>query len=272
MGILKSKPEKAEPTSEYAVPSGYYYTPPSQQIYQPEDPSKAIFGVSLSSAAMRSDPEKLIPSPVRKAVAWLNAHALNEVGLYRVPGSLTKVKEYRAAFDRGESVDFPESELPENVSGTLTRYLKDIPDSVFTYKFLSEFQSAQALQGDEHFNRIRELVAQLPEQNYATLDQIIGHFHRVHTNHDVNKMTASNLSLCIYPSVIKSLTTMIERYPELFLRSATAAEDAEKEDSYPTGMSGPSTSTSAANEKRLTGRMSRRVDTSQLASQISNQA
>jgi len=47
-----------------------------------------VFGVPLEEAAQKTDPEGLIPSPLRNAINWLNQRGLHCEGLYRVPGLL----------------------------------------------------------------------------------------------------------------------------------------------------------------------------------------
>ena len=55
-----------------------------------------LFGMPLATAAHATDPETgLVPVIVRRAVDWLNKHALEKEGLYRVPGDTLRVAMYR---------------------------------------------------------------------------------------------------------------------------------------------------------------------------------
>lgn len=57
------------------------------------------FGAPLAVAVAREGAECLVPLIVRLCVDWIEANALDEEGLYRVPGSLVKVNEYARLYD-----------------------------------------------------------------------------------------------------------------------------------------------------------------------------
>ena len=71
-------------------------------------PPHTLYGIPLEVAAARSDPEGLVPSPVRKCIAYLiDNQLLGTEGLTRSPGSNTQKKMFIQEFDSDYNFDFP---------------------------------------------------------------------------------------------------------------------------------------------------------------------
>eukprot|EP01089_Gocevia_fonbrunei_P013876 TRINITY_DN3660_c0_g1_i1.p1 TRINITY_DN3660_c0_g1~~TRINITY_DN3660_c0_g1_i1.p1 ORF type:complete len:175 (+),score=34.72 TRINITY_DN3660_c0_g1_i1:97-621(+) len=60
-----------------------------------------VFGLPIEVAAKRSDKFGIIPAVVRKSIDFLNKKGLFSEGIYRVPGSHARAKEYILLFDKG---------------------------------------------------------------------------------------------------------------------------------------------------------------------------
>ena len=50
---------------------------------------------------------------------------------------------------------------------------------------------------------MQEVLSKLPKDNIATLTALVKHLHAVQLHHDVNKMTASNLSIVFWPTLMR---------------------------------------------------------------------
>jgi len=106
---------------------------------------------------------------------------LDEVGLYRVPGSVASVKTLIAALNSGEDVDMDDERwIDVNVvAGTLKSWLRELPDSILTPELYKKFIQAAGLQDyEEKCYAIRNLVHQLPTGNFNLLQRIIQHLKR----------------------------------------------------------------------------------------------
>jgi GTPase-activating protein BEM2 len=113
--------------------------------------------------------------------SYLLMVGLDEVGLYRVPGSVSSVKALTAALDAGEDVDMDDSRwIDVNVvAGTFKSWLRELPDSILTPALYDKFILAVGLQDyEEKFYAIKGLVHQLPKANFALLKRVIYHFKR----------------------------------------------------------------------------------------------
>jgi len=106
---------------------------------------------------------------------------LDEVGLYRVPGSVSSVKALIAALNGGEEVDMDDDRwIDVNVvAGTFKSWLRELPDSILTEELYDKFILAAGLQDyEEKCYAIRDLVHQLPKGNFSLLQRIIQHLKR----------------------------------------------------------------------------------------------
>lgn len=109
---------------------------------------------------------------------------LDEVGLYRVPGSMMSVKSLAAALNAGEDVDMDDPRwLDINVvAGTLKSWLRELPESILTPVLFEKFILAVAIQDyEEKYYAIKGLVHNLPKANFNLLKRLIYHLKRQST-------------------------------------------------------------------------------------------
>ena len=50
---------------------------------------------------------------------------------------------------------------------------------------------------------MHELLSTLPKENISTLKALVKHLHVVQTHHNTNKMTASNLAIVFWPTLMR---------------------------------------------------------------------
>src|SRR5437762_4239109 len=106
---------------------------------------------------------------------------LDEVGLYRVPGSVSSVKALTAALNAGEDVDMDDLRwIDVNVvAGTFKSWLRELPESILTPELYDRFLLAVALQDyEEKYYAIKGLVHQLPQSNFDLLKRVVFHLKR----------------------------------------------------------------------------------------------
>lgn len=77
--------------------------------------------------------DKKISLVIRVCVACLLEH-LEEEGLFRIPGSTSKVKKLKYIFDSGIVPDDFDDFIndPHSVAGTLKSYLRELPEPLLT--------------------------------------------------------------------------------------------------------------------------------------------
>ncbi|KAK9478014.1 Rho GTPase activation protein [Lipomyces japonicus] len=163
--------------------------------------SRVVFGIPIAKVCQREN--ELIPRVVTKLLTEIEARGLEEVGIYRVPGSLSNMNALKNAFDSGLPVDMDDDRWFDvnTIAGGLKLYLRELPDSLLTAELFSEFTAIAKLseEGEQIF-ALAQSTQKLPINNYFLLKRIIEHLISDHG--DVNKMHAINLSIVFSMSLL----------------------------------------------------------------------
>lgn len=116
-------------------------------------------------------------------------------GVYRVSGSHKSVNELQKQYDRKRDPDLSTYE-PFVVTGMFKKYLTTLPEPLMTFELYDSFLSATKIRNkNERIRSIRQLVKELPQQNYFVLEHIIKHLIKVSQHHEENKMGIANLAI-----------------------------------------------------------------------------
>lgn len=172
-----------------------------------------VFGVPIGLAVARNKKGLEIPEPVAVSVAWLDTHALDEQGLYRVPGSKQDVDSMIAMYNRGQVVTIPEQFFGGNVASVLVQFLKRLPSPLFTVQLAPLFERAA---GEGNVNMLKLLLSKLPRPHFCTLRAIIQHLARVAEFSALNEMTSSNLAMCVFSSMASTADALISNCEFVF--------------------------------------------------------
>ncbi|KAJ3120297.1 hypothetical protein HK100_012858 [Physocladia obscura] len=192
--------------TKYLQKSEYQYSPYSMspEAFSLAHP-KPVFGLDLTETSIRDDIQ--YPLIVEKCIQAVEKYGLRTQGLYRVSAAHHSVQKLRSLFDKdSEKVDLDEwSEDISVVSSALKLYFRELPNSLFPKSMYHAFIEA-ARQSDER-NRlisIHELVNQLNDAHYSTLQALIGHLHNVQQLEAENRMGIQNLAIVWGPTLLDS--------------------------------------------------------------------
>ncbi|EGW29965.1 uncharacterized protein SPAPADRAFT_158219 [Spathaspora passalidarum NRRL Y-27907] len=124
---------------------------------------------------------------------------LDEVGIYRISCSTSELLNMKAYIDRYGTV---ERTIDTHTATSLVKaYFRELPDSIFTDEVINLlFEIRQNLTSE----KLIEVLAKLPQANYTTLKTLTKHLSKVCENHEINKMTSSNLATVIAPALTES--------------------------------------------------------------------
>ena len=152
--------------------------------------------------------------------SYLNYRGCEEEGLYRVPGSGQKVKEWQRRFDTGKHsrhnrsgilADFPpehdinlfdEPELYDiNIIGSMFKaWLRDLPTEILPKD--TQARIARECAGSKEVPQmLKNELSMLPPWNYYLLFAITCHLSLLHTYVEQNKMNYNNLVICFQPAL-----------------------------------------------------------------------
>ncbi|SCV06092.1 LANO_0H21924g1_1 [Lachancea nothofagi CBS 11611] len=203
----------------------------------------SLYGSTLISRCVFEQSE--IPMIMNTCIRHIESKEafLKSDGLYRKSGSQVLIEQIESEFARWQPnkpiSDQLEKQLNQDihaVSGVLKRYLRKLPNPVFTFQvyeplmeFVRENNLINALplkaSSNTEFedllqNAVEQLcgiLQQLPQQHYSLLKVLVQHIDVVARYSDYNLMNLHNLSLVFAPGIIrdysgeKDITDMRER-------------------------------------------------------------
>ncbi|QID84690.1 rho GTPase-activating protein [Saccharomyces pastorianus] len=171
-----------------------------------------IFGVPLEDVCEREN--TLIPTIVVKLLEEIELRGLDEVGLYRIPGSIGSINALKNAFDEEGATDNSFTLEDDRwfevnaIAGCFKMYLRELPDSLFSHAMVNDFTDlaikykAHDMSCEEYKGMMNGLLGKLPRCYYQTLRRIVFHLNKVHQHVVNNKMDASNLAIVFSMSFI----------------------------------------------------------------------
>ncbi|ORY94507.1 Rho GTPase activation protein [Syncephalastrum racemosum] len=152
-----------------------------------------VFGMPLDHAVeWTCKDDTMLPAVFSRCIDYLEEYGLDEVGIYRVSGSMTAVNKLRALFNSGADVDLHTVEADTHVVSTLLKtYLRELPHPLIPAD-IDTTQPDLTASG---------LLSQLPLHNQCLLRALCQHLKHVADRADTNKMSLSNLAVVFIPTL-----------------------------------------------------------------------
>jgi hypothetical protein len=164
----------------------------------------------------------------------IERRGLSDVGLYRVSGNQTVVKQLREAFIKnprlvnvcryccfchvsalslllGSNKPLPLVQLSTDVvvnissiAAVLKLYLRELSEPLFTSALYATFIQVGRTAGtvEQLLPVYRAALRKLPKANFDTVVYLFDHFHRVCQKAAVNLMTPASLATCLGPTLL----------------------------------------------------------------------
>lgn len=160
-----------------------------------------VFGVPLESLPRRYIPEfGLVPCFLVDACSLLLERA-GTVGLFRVPGSLPRIRTLRAKLNRGESC--LSTALPYDVATLIKQFCRELPEPLFPSELHTSLLKAQALSNLQDRKAALQLLScLLPARNSSCLHYLFDFLCKVSQRCTDNLMTSSNLATIFTPCLL----------------------------------------------------------------------
>ncbi|XP_070346871.1 arf-GAP with Rho-GAP domain, ANK repeat and PH domain-containing protein 1 isoform X5 [Equus asinus] len=148
-----------------------------------------------------------IPVIVYRCVDYITQCGLTSEGIYRKCGQTSKTQRLLESLRQdARSVRLKEGEQNvDDVSSALKRFLRDLPDGLFTRaQRLDWLEASEVEDEEEKVSRYRELLARLPPVNRATVKALISHLYCVQCFSDTNQMNTHNLAIVFGPTLFQT--------------------------------------------------------------------
>ena len=129
-------------------------------------------------------------------------------GVYRLSGISSNIQRLKKSFDCDSPPDLAKDRQVlqdiHSVSSLVKLYFRELPVPVCTFHLYDEFVSAVKAKEELRILRLREVLAELPDVNYTTLEFLLKHLHRLSLRHSETGMTAKNLAIVWAPNLLRS--------------------------------------------------------------------
>ncbi|KTF78323.1 hypothetical protein cypCar_00022707 [Cyprinus carpio] len=90
------------------------------------------------------------------------------------------------------------------VAGALKAFFADLPDPLIPYSLHPELvEAAKIVDHYERLQVLKEIVRKFPPVNYEVFKYVISHLNRVSQHSKTTLMTADNLSICFWPTLMR---------------------------------------------------------------------
>lgn len=173
------------------------FNPPTRRNWESN-----YFGMPLQDLVTA---EKPIPLFVEKCVEFIEDTGLCTEGLYRVSGNKTDQDNIQKQFDQDHNINLASMEVTVNaVAGALKAFFADLPDPLIPYSLHPELlEAAKIPDKTERLHALKEIVKKFHPVNYDVFRYVITHLNRVSQQNKINLMTADNLSICFWPTLMR---------------------------------------------------------------------
>uniref|UniRef100_F6ZIM5 ArfGAP with RhoGAP domain, ankyrin repeat and PH domain 1 n=1 Tax=Monodelphis domestica TaxID=13616 RepID=F6ZIM5_MONDO len=148
-----------------------------------------------------------IPVIVYRCIDYITQCGLTSEGIYRKCGQTSKTQRVLESLRRdARSVRLKEGEQHvDDVSSALKRFLRDLPDGLFTRTQRCAWLETAAIENEEEkISRYQELLGLLPPVNRATVKALISHLYCVQCFSETNQMNTHNLAIVFGPTLFQT--------------------------------------------------------------------
>ncbi|KAJ8914407.1 hypothetical protein NQ315_017501 [Exocentrus adspersus] len=144
----------------------------------------------------------MVPALIVHCVNVVEQRGLNEIGLYRIPGSERDVKSLKEKFLRGRGSPSLRDVDIHVICGCVKDFLRSLNEPLVTYKLWNDFVQAVETK-DEHdiIPTLHQTISELPQPNRDTLAYMILHLQKIAQSPDC-KMPVENLAKIFGPTII----------------------------------------------------------------------
>ncbi|XP_026112537.1 rho GTPase-activating protein 20 [Carassius auratus] len=192
--LLKHKRKRS--LIDWALRRGHFNQSDGQS--DPQTASHKLFGQPLSSICSDGN----LPKPVMDLLYLLFCEGPETRGIFRRSANAKNCRILKERMNSGQSISLHEQSVFVSAS-LITEFLRKLPGGVLCCELYEDWMEVlQTEDQQDRLNRVRILLAQLPEENVTLLCLLFGVLHRIHTHSEVNQMTATNLALCIAPNML----------------------------------------------------------------------
>ncbi|XP_069677385.1 rho GTPase-activating protein 7 isoform X3 [Periplaneta americana] len=171
-----------------------------RKIKTPDYKDKTVFGVPLLLSLQRNG--QALPKCIQAALRWLRINSLDQVGIFRKSGVRSRIQKLKLMTEsQGESISF-DGQQAYDVADMVKQYFRELPEALLTNKLSETFIAIfQHVPNNLRAEAVQCVLLLLPDEHREALQTLLEFLCQVSARSACNQMTASNLAVCLAPSV-----------------------------------------------------------------------
>ncbi|KAL0124251.1 hypothetical protein PUN28_006242 [Cardiocondyla obscurior] len=171
-----------------------------RKIKTPDYKDKTVFGVPLLLSLQRTG--QALPKCIQIALRWLRANALDQVGIFRKSGVKSRIQKLKIMTEtQGDNINF-DGQQAFDVADLVKQYFRELPEALLTNKLSETFIAIfQHVPVELRPDAVQCVLLLLPDEHREALETLLDFLNHVASNSPYNQMTASNLAVCLAPSL-----------------------------------------------------------------------
>ncbi|KAK8742350.1 hypothetical protein OTU49_001821 [Cherax quadricarinatus] len=170
-----------------------------RKIKTPDYRDRQVFGVPLLVITQRTG--QPLPPGIQAALQYLRATSLDQVGIFRKPGVRSRIQKLREFHESGEDIQYSAFGTCD-IADMVKTYFRELPEVLLTNKLSEMFIAIfQYLPAEHRLEALQCAVLLLPDENREVLMALLTFLADVAANSHLNQMHASNLAVCLAPSL-----------------------------------------------------------------------
>eukprot|EP00042_Codosiga_hollandica_P041624 m.373683 g.373683 ORF g.373683 m.373683 type:complete len:703 (+) comp56154_c0_seq2:141-2249(+) len=147
-----------------------------------------------------------IPLLVSVTAKYLQEHGLRTIGIFRVSGSMKRVRSLIEAFDSGITPDLTQAQ-PVDVAGVLKYFLRELPEPLIISPLFSSFLDVAHIEkAADKLLSLRLLTLLLPSINRSILEvllSLLSSVAKLSEEPNSSKMNSHNLARVMAPNLLR---------------------------------------------------------------------
>ncbi|XP_035290278.1 rho GTPase-activating protein 7 isoform X2 [Anguilla anguilla] len=190
--------DKFSPSSK----QGWSWTVPKtmRKTRAPESWDGRVFGVPLLQSVQQTGYP--LPPGILKALHYLRAEGLDQVGLFRKSGVKSRIQALREMVEADPAGVSYEGQSAYDVADMVKQYFRDLPEPIFSSKLCESFLHIyQYFPKDQQFAGVQAAIFLLPDENREALQTLLLFLRDVVACAKENQMTPTNVAVCLAPSL-----------------------------------------------------------------------
>lgn len=175
-----------------------------RKMKNPDYKDKTVFGVPLAVTLQKSG--QPLPLCIQSALSWLRSNALDQVGLFRKSGVKSRIEKLKSQAESGDEMVYDGQQVFD-VADMVKLYFRDIPGKLLTDKLSETFIAIfQHVPVNLRVEAVKCALLLLPDEHREALHALLVFLNEVASHSPTNQMSASNLALCLAPSLFPDYT------------------------------------------------------------------